>query len=72
MVGDALNLIHEVIEIEEFIIGESWASILAQNITHLIFEDDESCEPAKLKANYVDAHYGTLADLQAQINNMFA
>ena len=38
--GDARNLIHEAIKVEQFIVGGSWGSILMQNAIAIMFEDD--------------------------------
>ena len=39
MTGETLNLIHEVIEVDEFIFGGSWVSMRMHNAFDLMFED---------------------------------
>ena len=46
--GDDLNLIHEVIEVDEFIIGGLCFSMLIQHIINLMFEDEEIHELASI------------------------
>ena len=42
--------------------------MIAQKSIDLIFEDDETCEPVKLKASDIDAHHGKFVDTQTNEN----
>ena len=48
-----------------------WGSIFIKNAIDLIFEDDETHEPAKLKANGMDVHHGKFTDPQDHENEGF-
>ena len=53
---------HNATGFEEFIVGDSWVSMLVQKSVCLIFEDDETFETIELKANDIDVYYGQFAD----------
>ena len=42
-----------------------------QNAFDIIFEDDDACEPVKLKDNDIDVHHGTFSDAQIHENEAF-